>query len=54
MLLRHSLDLAEEAATVERAIAQVIAAGARTADIATANDKVLTTTEMTAAIIAEL
>ena len=54
MLLRHSLGLAEEAAAVERAIAHVIAAGARTADIATANDKVLTTTEMTAAIIAEL
>ncbi len=35
MLLRHSLDLEEEAALVENALRQVIANGARTADIAT-------------------
>lgn len=54
MMLRHSLDLQEEAALIEKAIAQVIAAGARTADIATGDDKVLSTTEMTDAIIAQL
>jgi len=54
MLLRHSLDLQEEAALIEKAISQVIADGARTADIATADDKVLSTMEMTDAIIAQL
>jgi len=54
MLLRHSLALEEEADLIERAIAQVIADGARTADIATADDTILSTTEMTAAIIAQL
>ncbi|AUX32579.1 MULTISPECIES: 3-isopropylmalate dehydrogenase [Sorangium] len=33
MLLRHSLRLDKEAATLERAVAQAIAAGARTADL---------------------
>lgn len=54
MLLRHSLALDEEADLVEKAIRQVIAAGARTADIATADDTILSTTEMTDAIIAQL
>ena len=54
MLLRHSLGLEEEAAAVEGAIATVIADGARTADIATAGDTVLATTEMTDAILAKL
>jgi 3-isopropylmalate dehydrogenase len=54
MMLRHSLDLHEEAALIEKAIDQVIAAGARTADIATGDDKILSTTEMTDAIIAQL
>jgi 3-isopropylmalate dehydrogenase len=54
MLLRHSLGLEEEAGLVEKAISQVIADGARTADIATADDKILSTTEMTDAIIALL
>jgi 3-isopropylmalate dehydrogenase len=34
MLLRHSLDLHEEAAAVERAVADSISAGVRTVDIA--------------------
>jgi 3-isopropylmalate dehydrogenase len=34
MLLRHSLDLHEEAAAVERAVADSISAGIRTVDIA--------------------
>jgi 3-isopropylmalate dehydrogenase len=54
MLLRHSLGLAEEADAVEQAIASVIAEGGRTADIATADEQKLTTTEMTAAILDKL
>lgn len=54
MLLRHSLHLDDEAERVEAAIQKVIADGARTADIATEGEKVLTTEEMTAAIIQQL
>ena len=54
MLLRHSLELDEEATAVETAIRTVIDAGARTADLAGAGDAVLTTTEMTEAIRREL
>ncbi len=54
MLLQHSLGLDEEAECIEKAIRQVIADGARTADIATADDAILSTTEMTDAIIAQL
>ena len=54
MLLRHSLDLEEEAALVENALRQVITNGARTADIATGDDAVLSTTEMTDAIMRHL
>jgi 3-isopropylmalate dehydrogenase len=54
MLLRHSLGLEEEARAVEQAIAGVISDGARTADIATAGQGKLGTTEMTDAILAKL
>ena len=54
MLLRHSLGLAEEADAVEQAIASVIADGGRTADIAIAGEPVMTTSEMTEAILAQL
>jgi 3-isopropylmalate dehydrogenase len=54
LLLRHSLGLAEEADAVQQAIASVIADGGRTADIATAEDRQLTTAGMTAAIIGQL
>jgi len=54
MLLRHSLDLEQEAALVENALQQVIANGARTADIATGDETVLSTAEMTDAIIHQL
>lgn len=54
MLLRHSLRLDSEAAVVEKALADVIAGGARTADIAANADSVLGTREMTAAITAAI
>lgn len=50
MLLRHSLDLDEEATAVESAIRNVIDSGARTADLAVDGDTVISTTEMTEAI----
>ncbi len=54
MLLRHSLSLEEEASAVEAAINRVISDGGRTADIATANSKVLTTAEFTALVVQQL
>jgi 3-isopropylmalate dehydrogenase len=54
LLLRHSLSLHEEADAVERAIGAAIAAGARTSDIATDGASILSTTEMTNAILREL
>ena len=39
---------------VETAIREVIESGARTADLAVADDKVMSTTEMTEAILQEL
>ncbi|RMD74211.1 MAG: 3-isopropylmalate dehydrogenase, partial [Chloroflexi bacterium] len=55
MLLRHSLDLPEEAACVEAAVATVIDRGIVTADIATPGQVIATTTavgDAVAAIIA--
>ncbi len=54
MLLRHSLDLEEEATQVENALQKVIAEGARTADLATGDEQVLSTAEMTAKIMHHL
>jgi 3-isopropylmalate dehydrogenase len=54
LLLRHSLELPAEAAMVEQAIRAVITGGARTADIAVGGETVLSTREMTAAIIQQL
>jgi 3-isopropylmalate dehydrogenase len=54
LLMRHSLGLEEEARAVEKALLAIISAGARTADIARGNDKVLTTTEMTDALVAKI
>ena len=51
MMLRHSLGLEDEAAAVEQAIADAIAGGARTADIATENETVLSTEAMTVEVI---
>jgi 3-isopropylmalate dehydrogenase len=54
LLLRHSLDLHDEADAVERAIGKAIASGARTRDIATNGASILSTSEMTAAILSKL
>ncbi|HNP36426.1 MAG TPA: 3-isopropylmalate dehydrogenase [Woeseiaceae bacterium] len=54
LLLRHSLMLEHEAAVVEQAITEVIREGGRTADIARGNDKVLSTTEFTDAVLRKL
>ena len=51
MLLRHSLNLNEEADIVEKAMHDVIESGARTQDIAYNDDKILNTKEMTQLII---
>jgi 3-isopropylmalate dehydrogenase len=54
MLLRHSLDLDEEANAIETAIREVIESGARTADLASAGDTVMNTADMTEAIVQKL
>ena len=54
MLLRSSLGLAEEAATVEAAVARVLADGARTADIAGLGDEWMGTVAMGDLVIAAL
>src|SRR5579859_2740762 len=46
LLLRHSLGLKRAAAAVERAVRQTISAGYRTADIAIAGERVVSTREM--------
>jgi 3-isopropylmalate dehydrogenase len=54
MLLRHSLGLKRAAATVERAVRQVVAAGHRTADIAEAGAKTISTRTMGDAVVAAI
>lgn len=54
LMLRHSLDLHNESAAIESAIAEVIAAGLRTADIAGPDGVAVATDEMTDAIIRQL
>ncbi len=54
MCLQFSLWLAQEAGRLERAVANAIANGARTADIAEPGDKVLSTSEMGDAVLAQL
>lgn len=51
MLLRHSLDLPDEAAAIERAVDHAIADGCRTADIARAGERVWNTSEMTDEVV---
>ena len=54
MMLRYSFDLGEDADLVEQAVQGVLAAGVRTADIAGADEKPVSTTQMGDAILAEL
>jgi len=54
MLLRHSLGLTEEAAALEAAVDAVIASGLRTADIAAAGEKPVSTREMASAVLERL
>jgi len=54
MLLRYSLHLTREAEAVERAVDRVLSDGARTADIAQKNERVLKTPEMTDEILKRL
>ena len=54
MLLRHSLQLEQEAQAVESAVRRVIDSGLRTADIAAAGSSHASTAEMTTAIIQQL
>jgi 3-isopropylmalate dehydrogenase len=51
LLLRYSLELEDEAATIEQALTRVIRDGARTKDIARADDRVLSTSEFTTAVL---
>lgn len=54
MLLRYSLDQEAAAVRVEQAVRKVLAAGARTADIARPGEKVLGCSEMGDAVVAAL
>lgn len=54
MLLRYSLQLEDEAQAIEDAIDAVLADGARTADIASADGEVVTTSEFVDAVLAKL
>lgn len=54
MLLRYSLGLGKEAKAIEDAVSKVIANGFRTADIATKDSVVLTTTQMGDRIVESL
>jgi 3-isopropylmalate dehydrogenase len=54
LLLRLSLGLEREAAAVEAAVTATLAAGARTADIAAAGDRAVTTRDLGAAIVSAL
>ena len=54
LLLRYSLKLEDEASFLEKSIENVISAGARTKDIATAGQIILNTEEMTNCIIRDL
>ena len=51
MALRYSFDLGEEADMLEAAVAGVLADGLRTADLAQANTKRVSTAEMGAAVL---
>ena len=54
LLLRHSLDLLDEAELIERAVDAALNAGARTTDIAEAGARPLSTSEMTDEVLSRL
>jgi 3-isopropylmalate dehydrogenase len=54
MLLEHSLDAAEAAAAVRTAVAQVLDAGGRTADLASPGEKVVGCRAMGGLVLARL
>jgi 3-isopropylmalate dehydrogenase len=54
MLLRHSLELTQEADTLEAAVSRALESGARTPDIAASGERVLTTREMGDAVLSGL
>ena len=54
MLLRHSLELSEEAELIERAVDAALNAGARTADLIQGSSRPLSTSEMTDAVLSRL
>jgi 3-isopropylmalate dehydrogenase len=54
MMLRYSLNQSEAADAIEAAVSSVLDRGLRTGDIATAGDKIATTTEMGEAVVAAL
>jgi 3-isopropylmalate dehydrogenase len=54
MLLRHSLELTQEADALEAAVSRALEGGARTPDIATKGEKALSTREMGDAILGGL
>ena len=54
MALRYSFNMGKQADQIDQAIAATLAKGLRTADIKSANTKVVSTTEMGDAILAEL
>ncbi|HEX8982752.1 MAG TPA: 3-isopropylmalate dehydrogenase [Ktedonobacterales bacterium] len=54
MLLRYSLGLKRAAATVERAVRQVVASGFRTADIATSGEPTISTRAMGDAVVSAI
>ncbi len=54
MMFEHSFNLPDIAREIEQAIEATLATGLRTADIANAGDRAITTTEMTEAIVRHL
>ncbi|MXV44725.1 3-isopropylmalate dehydrogenase [Saccharibacter sp. 17.LH.SD] len=54
MMLRYSLNRAEEAALIEKAVAQVLARGLRTADIAAKGETSIGTEQMGEAVLKEM
>ena len=54
MMLRHSFNMSDEAASVENAIEQVLAEGIRTADIVSSGQESVSTSAMGDAIVARL